>query len=286
MAGSSTAAQLWMQRHARRRVVDICRPPLLESGPDVRGWTGADRMAVMVHWSADGTVSRSVSQTVSQLHAEGYLVAVCSTSEAAGPLQWTHGKPSDAAVYRRPNVGIDFGTWSAMLTTFPGLRGSARVLLMNDSLLGPFTDLAPVIRRFESSRADIWGLVDSNQLSHHFQSHFVGYQAGVLCDPPLTHFWTSIRLQPTKEMMIRRYERGLYPLLDRVGYRLEAGFRWQDVVANGRNPTIHGWRRLLDHGFPYVKRELIWKPHPQVTDAHDVAAVVRRKFGQDVHAWV
>lgn len=286
MAGSSSAARQWVFRHARRRVVDVCQGPALESGPDVRAWSGADRVAVMVHWSADGTVSRSVSQTVAQLRGLGYLVAVCSTSEAPRALQWNHGKPDDVAVYRRPNVGIDFGTWSAMLTAFPGLRGGARVLLLNDSLLGPFIDLAPVIDRFESSQADVWGLVNSNQMSQHFQSHFVGYRGGVLCDPPLAHFWSSVRLQPTKETMITRYERGLYPLLDRVGYRLGAGFRWQDVVANGRNPTIHGWRRLLEHGFPYVKRELVWKPHPQVTDAHDVAAVVRRKFGQDVHSWV
>lgn len=285
MAGSATDGQ-WLQRHARRRVVDVCDPPVLESGPDVRGWVGADRLAVMVHWSADGTVSRSVSRTVQQLHDRGYLVAVCSTCEAPGPLRWGPGRPDDVAVYRRPNIGIDFGTWSAMLTAFPGLRGGGRVLLLNDSLLGPFSDLGPILDRFESSPADVWGLVDSNQMARHFQSHFVGYQSGVLCDAPLTHFWTSIRLQPTKELMIKRYELGLYPLLERVGYRLDAGFRWQDVVSNGRNPTIHGWRRLLDHGFPYVKRELVWKPNRQVTDADEVASVVQRRFGQDVLAWV
>jgi lipopolysaccharide biosynthesis protein len=276
----------WVRRHARRRVNDVCRPPQHESGPDVRDFAGAARVAVMVHWSADGSVSRSVTESCRQLSELGYHVAVCSTCEAAGPLRWQHGKPDSVAVYRRPNVGIDFGTWGAMLTQYPELRRSANVLLLNDSLIGPFSSLGPIVGGFEASGADVWGLVDSNQMSPHFQSHFVGYRGGVLTDPPLVHFWSSIRLQPTKELMIKRYERGLHPLLQLVGYRLATGFPWQDVVANGQNPTIMGWRRLLAFGFPYVKRELVWKPYHLLTDAEDVDSVIRARFGQEVRAWV
>jgi len=276
----------WIQRHARSRVNDVCAPPVLEAGPDVRGWSGLDRVAVMVHWSADGRVSRSVSETVGQLTGLGYQVAVCSTSEAPGPLRWRHGRPGNVAVYRRPNVGIDFGTWGAMLTAFPRLRAADRVLLLNDSLLGPFAALDPVIASYEDAICDVWGLISSNQMSPHFQSHFVGYKNGVLTDAPLVRFWSNIRLQPTKDHMIRRYERGLFPLLLRVGYRLGVGFPWHYVVQAKQNPTIMGWRRLLIYGFPWVKRELVWKPYHLLTDADDVAAEVSRRFGQDVHAWV
>lgn len=275
-----------MQRHTRRLVNEVCPPPRWESGPDAREWAGAERIAVLVHWSADGSVSRSVSELVQQLDRNGYLVAVGSTCESAEPLVWSHGRPDTVAVYRRPNVGIDFGTWGAMLSAYPRLRNAPNVLLLNDSLVGPFAPLEGILARFEQADCDVWGLVDSNQMSPHFQSHFVGYRGGVLTDPPLAHFWSSIRLQPSKATMIRRYERGLHPLLQRVGYRLGVGFPWQQVVANGQNPTIHGWRRLLDHGFPWVKRELIWKPYPLLTDAGDVPGEVVRRFGTDPAEWL
>lgn len=275
-----------IEKWLRRRVNDICAPPRHESGPVVSEFRGSDRIAVMVHWSADGSVSRSVSQSVLRLAERGYRVVICSTCEAPGALRWKDGEPADTAVYRRPNVGIDFGTWGAMLTHFPELRTPPHVLLLNDSLVGPFAPLDDVINRFEGSGADIWGLVDSNQHSAHFQSHFVGYRGGVLTDPPLVRFWSNIRLQPSKEAMIDRYERGLYPLLQLVGYRLGVGFPWQDVVANGQNPTIMGWRRLLQFGFPYVKRELIWKPFPKLRDADAVPQVVRERFGAEVEEWL
>ena len=173
-----------------------------------------------------------------------------------------------------------------MLTAFPQLRAAANVVLMNDSMLGPFASIAPIIEQSQATDCDVWGLVDSNQRSPHFQSHFVGYRGGVLTDAPLVHFWSNIRLQPTKETMIKRYERGLHPLLQRVGYRLGVGFPWQSVVANGRNPTIMGWRRLLEFGFPWVKRELLWKPYPLLTDAADIKAVVQQRFGEDITGWV
>jgi lipopolysaccharide biosynthesis protein len=285
-ASAASWARGTADRYTRRRVNDLCAPPLREAGPDVREWTGAARVAVLVHWSADGSVSRSVSETVQQLDRMGYRVAIGSTCEAPGPLTWQHGRPDSVAVYRRPNVGIDFGTWGAMLTAYPGLRSADRVLLLNDSLVGPFAPIDGIIGAFEGADCDVWGLVDSNQMSPHFQSHFVGYRGGVLTDAPLVHFWSNIRLQRSKETMIRRYERGLYPLLQRVGYRLGVGFPWQRVVANGQNPTIHGWRRLLAHGFPWVKRELIWKPYHLLTDADDVPAVVAQRFGADISEWL
>jgi lipopolysaccharide biosynthesis protein len=276
----------WLHRHARSRVNDLSSPPQLEAGPDIRGWSGLDRVAIVVHWSADGSVSRSVSQYVQQLTGLGYKVAVCSTSEAPAPLSWRFGRPADVAVYRRPNIGIDFGTWGAMLSSFPRLRAADKVLLLNDSLVGPFASIDPIITSFEEATCDVWGLISSNQMSPHFQSHFVGYKQGVLTDAPLVHFWTNVRLQPTRDRLISRYERGLSRLALRVGYRLGVGFPWHWVVQARQNPTILGWRRLLQYGFPWVKRELVWKPYPHLTDAADVAEVVRQRFGEDVHAWL
>ena len=206
-SGAPGPIAAWTQRHLRRRVNDICGPPRREVGPDARGWDGADRIAIMVHWSADGVVSRSVSETVGQLDGLGYQVAVVSTCDAPGLLRWPHGRPDGAAVYRRPNVGIDFGSWGAMLSALPMLRKAGKVLLLNDSMVGPFAPMDSLIESFEHANCDVWGLASTTQIAPHFQSSFIGYKGGVLADGPLAAFWTDVRLQPSKEVMIKRHAR-------------------------------------------------------------------------------
>jgi hypothetical protein len=267
-------------------VVDACPAPLLEAGPPIEDWGAPASVAVLVQWSATAQVSRSVSQTLHEYTAAGYHVAVCSTAECDTPLEWPHGLPANVAVYRRPNIGYDFGTWSAMLVGWPQLARAERVILANDSLVGPFATIAPILTDFASADCDVWGLIGTNQDGEHLQSHCVGYRDGALEHPALQGFWHGIRLQRSKLALIRKYEIGLAPVLRGAGLRVAAGYPWDLVVQPRQNPTIFGWRRLLQWGFPWVKRELVLRPHPQVPDAPDVRRVVLDRYGQDVLAWI
>ena len=268
------------------RVVDACEPPRLERGPAIEDWGDPGSVALLVHWSATPLVSRSVSRSIAEFVAAGYQVAFCSAAEVPQPLDWPHGLPDGVSVYRRPNVGYDFGSWAAMLAAHPGLSAAGRVVLANDSLVGPFATIAPILGRFDAAECDVWGLIGTNQDGEHLQSHFVGYRDGALQHPAVHDFWQGVRLQRTKLAIIRRYEIGLAPVLRRAGLRVSAGFPWELVVQPRQNPTIFGWRRLLQWGFPWVKRELVLRPHPQVPDAPDVRQVVLDRFGQDVLAWL
>jgi hypothetical protein len=70
------------------------------------------------------------------------------------------------------------------------------------------------------------------------------------------------------------------------GYHVTVGFPFDLVVREGFNPASFGWRRLFDFGFPFVKREIAVNPPPEIVDGDQVAEVVRRRFGEDVAAWV
>lgn len=270
----------------RPRVVDVAAAPVLESGPAVGSWGTSEAVVIMVHWADRPRVSRSVSESVRQFSERGYRVAVCSSAEGTGRLEWIHGLSPDVAVYRRPNLGYDFGSWASMLHAFPQLKKAPRVLLVNDSLVGPFASIVPILDRFEADDCDVWGLISTSQDAPHFQSHFVGYKGGVLSDGPLAGFWDDVRIEPTKRDLILRYEIGLWPLLQSASYRMATGFPWDLVVNLGQNPTSLGWRRLLQWGFPWVKREIVLRPPPEVPDGPQVRRVVLDMFGEDVLEWV
>ena len=269
----------------RPRVIDVAPDVRQEQGP---AWPARPQaVAVVAHWSHDRHVSRSVEVLLQELMAAGYTCALVSTSAAPTRLTFREASLSrSVSVFRRPNIGYDFGSWASFLHTHPQIRTADRVLLANDSLLGPFGSLAPILQGFEDCPADIWGLTSTTQDWPHLQSHFVGYKDAALDTPAMRAFWRDVRIERSKRALILRYEIGLTRFAQKGRLLLAAHFPWYWVTAYGQNPTSAGWRRLLGYGFPFVKRELVLRPPPEVVDAGDVAAVVHNRWQENVHDWV
>ena len=268
---------------ARRRVTTL--PWRHEQGP-VRSepW---QNVAVMAHWSASHQVSRSVERFLQELLDNGYFCALVSASPDPRPL--TTDDPDllgRVSVIRRPNLGYDFGSWSAYLHLHPHVRSASRVLLVNDSLVGPFSSLQEILDGFAECPTDICGMVGTTQGRPHLQSHVLGYKDGVLDDRALRRFWEDVRVERRKKAVIRHYEIGLSRLADKEGLMVAAHYPWTWATARGQNPTSLGWRRLIALGMPFVKRELVRTPPPEVLDASDIPHVVRSRWGEDVHAWL
>lgn len=221
-----------------------------------------------------------------QLADRGYDVIVSSSAPCSGPLMWPDGLPDRVRVFRRINIGYDFGSWAAVLDRFPGIRGAYSAILLNDSLVGPFAPIDTLLAEMERDAHPVWGMVSTSQDAVHLQSHFVAYRQGILGSRQLRRFWSNIRVEPSKSDLIRRYEIGLAPILAEMGVEYGAGFEWESVVVRGGNPTSAGWRRLMLSGFPFVKRELLLRPPPEVPDTDDVPAVVQKLFGEDVWEWL
>jgi lipopolysaccharide biosynthesis protein len=244
------------------------------------------RVAVLAHWSARPVVTRSVRTLVHELQAYGYQVVVSSACEAVEPLVWGDEVALDGlVVIRRPNVGYDFGSWSMALDLVPGTIPTERTILVNDSMAGPFTTLRPLLESLDATPADVWGLTDTQQFGSHLQSYFVAYCDGVLAERPLARFWADVRHEPDKDSVIIRNELGLSRLLQVEGFVHLPEFSHERIVPAGQNPVIRGWKRLLELGFPFVKREILRDP-TVAPGGRSVPAVLRRQLGVEVAEWV
>lgn len=259
--------------------VRIERGVLPEQGP------AHGRLAIVAQYSTGTRVGRSFRELLRQLHGAGYAIVVVSTCEADGELDFGGELPDSAVVIRRRNLGYDFGSWATGLELVPEARRLEHVILANDSLAGPFAPLAPLIARFESTEADVFGLTDTYQYSRHLQSYFVGYRHGVLAEPPLRAFWSDIRHESKKIDIVLRNEVGLSRLLRDEAYVTDVAFRADELVSVGENPVIKAWWKLLDAGFPFVKREILLRPEV-APRGEDVARFVRSRFGVDVAEWL
>jgi lipopolysaccharide biosynthesis protein len=241
---------------------------------------GQAGVAIVAHWAPAPNVSRSTSEFLRALHERGWATALVSTCEASGRL----AAPDFVdAVLRRPNVGYDFGSWSAVLHSLPTLRGP--VILANDSLAGPFGSLGGVLDAMDDSPAHVWGLVASGQFRWHLQSYFLRFCPGLMEQRSMRSFWRSVKPLPTKDEIIWRYELGLSRLAFAEGLRLDSFIPAGLVCAAELNPMMAGWRGALDAGLPMVKRELL--RHPElVPDGAQVADALKARYGVDVWEWV
>jgi hypothetical protein len=243
------------------------------------------RTAILAHWAADGRVGRSASELTRAVHNVGYDVVVVSTAPGVTPLEWTGGRPPGVVVLRRPNVGYDFGSWATALARYPTIADSNHVLMLNDSLVGPFQSIEHLLDRFHASAADVWGITDSTQFHYHLQSYCLGFTRQCLRVPPLARFWQGIRSWPSRSEVIQANELGLSRLLAREHFVTEAAIPYWRTVKEAQNPTILGWRRLLDLGFPFVKRQLLQEPDV-APDGAQVRVEIWRRFGVRVDEWV
>lgn len=269
---------------ASARVLDLVRNRVtVESGP-ARPPAG-DRVALVASWAPDARVSRSLSELVRSLDAAGYPAIVIRASDDTAPLHWDSAPPASTVVLRKPNIGYDFGSWAVALDRFPALAKRRNVILVNDSMVGPFRALDEMAHSFESSRADVWGATSTRQVIPHLQSYLLGFRNGVLADPAVRQFWRSVNHLEDKSQIISDYELGLSRLLRAEGVTSDAWFASERVVAPADNPVINGWHRLIDLGFPFVKRELVRNP-AIVRDARLAPHVIREQFGADVAEWL
>ncbi len=243
------------------------------------------RIAVIAQFSAQNRVSRSLNTMIAELLGMGYRVVVSSSSQSPSELVFAESVHDNVTVLRRPNVGYDFGSWTCALAWDADISHAEDVVLLNDSLLGPFCSLDKVLTGFHASTADVYGLTDTTQFGYHLQSYFLGFRNGVLDEQPVRRFWRGIRDESDKQKVIHRNEIGFSRMLRSEGFVCEAAFPYWQSVNPGENPTILGWEKLLELGFPFVKREIVRTP--EVAPQGDrVPGVLRRKFGVEIKEWL
>jgi lipopolysaccharide biosynthesis protein len=246
---------------------------------------GVDRAAIVAHWDPIGRVGRSVRTLLEALVRAGFETILVSTAGGAGPLDWQGRRPPRLTVLRRPNIGYDFGSWATALDRYPAIRALPAVLLFNDSLAGPFAPIDHLLDHFQRSNADVWAITDTRQLRHHLQSYCLGFKGGCLETAPLREFWSGIRVEPSRERVIERYELGLSRLLARERFVADVAIPSWRVVDIDDNPTILGWRRLLDEGLPFVKRQILREPDI-CPDGGSVREELRRRYDVDADEWL
>ena len=132
---------------------------------------GRGPVALYACHNSTGELSWSQRRMLEELAEAGYRTILCNST-----LGGMYTLAAQAAEYCsdllfRNNFGRDFASWSILIAQYEEeIRASDHVLFVNDSFLGPFGSMEPFFSAYRNSPADFFGLTESWDIEHHFQS--------------------------------------------------------------------------------------------------------------------
>lgn len=229
-------------------------------------------LALFVTHSRTGAIKPHVLSNIRVLASEGVAVLLIVVADRPATVEPELLDLTAGAVVRE-NWGYDFACWAHMLQVYPEAYAAPVLYLINDSVFGPpdRRRLAAVLGRVRSSEADVVGLTESHDFGWHVQTYFVALKRRALSNLHLHLFFNDVRMLDDKHAVIRSYESRLAATMEDSGNSVEVLFLSHAV----RNPTLFGWRELLDDGFPFVKLLLLRGEFPTV-DISDWRTVLAR----------
>ena len=217
----------------------------------------ASAIAIVAHYSKSPKISESLKKYLRELINNFFEIILVSACESEMDIALDEDLKSKITIIRKPNLGYDFGSWATALSELPEIFNCDELLLTNDSLIGPFDDISQLLDSLRSSNFDITGLTDSNQLQYHIQSYMIHLKKSAVTNTNIQKMLNSVVHLALKNDVILKYELGLTRTAQLSGLFVGAVFPWNLVVGPEKNPSLVGWERMLELGFPFLKREAV-----------------------------
>ncbi len=261
-----------------------------------RAWPGDDpssassQYAIYAHYDRKGVVHDYVVEQIRQLAAAGFRIVFVSNARRLSMASVAAIRPYCWRVVWRRNVGYDFGAYKDGIATIGDLSRCDRLMIMNDSVYGPFRPIIDAINSVDPSETDCWGITDCWIGQYHIQSYFVLFLKRAIVSPGFRKFWRRLPYVNSKSWIIENAEIKLTQALTQQKLRaavlcpywdvakvvlnkLEAS-RGAELTQGHRafldrlhqklqfgtplNPTHFFWDTLItDFNCPFIKRELI-----------------------------
>jgi lipopolysaccharide biosynthesis protein len=221
-------------------------------------------LALYVHWSPTGRISAMVRRQVALWHANGFDVFFITNAKPP-KADWDAIAESSVLRIMRNNAGRDFGAWrDAAAIAMRNMPWPTEILLANDSVLGPFRPLEPLVAAWRKGGEGLFGLTESLGGGAHLQSYALLARGAGAIGTMLDHL-AELSYYRSKWRLVQQGEIGLTRRMRVDGHRCAALFGYRALCESAAvrpdralNPTHHLWRELIERqGFPYLKTELV-----------------------------
>ncbi len=261
---------------ARRLPTDLSAAtslnPGLHPGPRHR-WqtTPSDHLAgpqaeicLFVAYAPFGVLPDYTARYLGELRQAGLNVVTCLIVDDLATVVDQRWETLSDAVLLRENGGYDFGAWADLLRAWPPFFGAKRLFFANDSMVGPFSSLTPLVEQIRAEDAGFFALTDCMIHRYHTQSFFFGWNARNLESPAVHTFWRTVENLGDKDAVIQQYELSLITLCPelpdpshQILFKMERVFGPFARDLPPFSPVHHTWQAMIAIGMPFIKASLL-----------------------------
>lgn len=249
------------------------------------------RAVIFAHFDRDDLLADYVLYSLAAIKSVADNVIFVSTSNLNNTDLNKLNDSCDVVICRE-NIGYDFYSYRAGLLHLE-LGDFNEVILLNDSIYGPFNSLSSIVGEMGARENDFWGMTDSYDLGFHLQSYFLVFKESILRSEVFESFWRELPLHKGKNNIVQEYEIRLSQSLIEAGFNADAVQpgkamgtvvrlltyrnhywrmyckRWKDPQLykalfrslgkrSGVNQTHWEWSKIITQGrMPYIKVDLL-----------------------------
>jgi len=185
------------------------------------------------------------------LHFDKVVLISNNKSLASPDIHFLHTRKIEWMPVK--NEGYDYGMWWKAFNHYP-VSQYERVGLINDSCV-LFSSLNHVFNTINKSDWDYCGILDSMQIAYHLQSYFIVINERAIA--PVAAYFKKNGIKTEFNDVIRTYEVGLTQYLLKNNFKAGAVYSGS-VCDRNLNPSFFGIKKLIEQGFPVLKKKIIF----------------------------
>ncbi len=182
------------------------------------------------------------------------IVIVCNCELNSNSKAIFH-KYTDEIIIRK-NIGGDAGAYKYVILNYfekNEILEIDELILFNDTMFGPFTDMEIIFHKMESLAVQFWGITQNNDayLPSHIQSYFIGIKKEILKSTIFIKFWENLNVE-TNDMKVIVYNFEIMFTL----YFQNAGFSWETLAGKTKEYLYTTpFSFLEEKSIPFVKKK-------------------------------
>lgn len=230
------------------------------------------RICIYLTYDQQKVVDRYIGYMLKELKTcVDYLAVVCNETEVIRGKEILEEYADE--IFYRENIGFDAGGFKDALFTYLGWEKILQydeLVLVNDSMFGPFRPMVDIFSEMEEKPVDFWGMAKHGaSLSENgiykpelIQSYFWVIRSRMLHSFQFKKFWNNVLYYKTLQDTVDYYEKVFTPYFSRQGYTYAA------VADTSINDSINiannyiqyeniSYELIKQRNFPVLKRKPI-----------------------------
>lgn len=230
------------------------------------------RLCIYLTYDKQGIVDKYIGYMLKELKTcSDYLAVVCNQ------LEITQGKEileeyADT-IFFRENIGYDTGGFKDALCNYIGwdqVLQYEELVLVNDSMFGPFKPMETIFNEMAEKDVDFWGLAKhgegkNKEISYfpeHIQTYFLVIRSKMLHCAEFKEYWEKMPYYSTYIENVKQHETRFTQYFSDLGflYNTLADTEINDSIHFGNNYTqfsMISYELIKKRNFPFLKKQQI-----------------------------